>query len=410
MTTTTEKLIQFFEQVKAITFWQRLFRWTHFKSLSYDAYEEFKSLLSDFIRLDKELDSAKTDVAILKNDNEHLIKSQSSLEIENATVKEKINNLTQENSELKRQNTIFKQTEDDRKSNYENNVASLNAIRDQIQTDRKKEIAAIQESEIDRLRKMKDTWANHQDNVKNAIKMICTRHTIEYVDNVPFKGNPDNTIKICDEFVIFDAKSPGSDDLANFPTYIKSQTESVKKYIKEDNVKKDIFLVIPSNTVDVIDRFSNNMADYTVYVVTLDSLEPIILSLKKLEEYEFVEQLSPEERDNICRVIGKFAHMTKRRIQIDQFFENQFLEILSKCETDLPRDITEKVVEYERSEKLNPPQEKRAKLISSAELETDGKRIRKEAEAKSIASPASVQQGIKSLPLYNDESSNEEKG
>jgi hypothetical protein len=108
-------------------------------------------------------------------------------------------------------------------------------------------------------------------------------------------------------------------------------------------------------------------------------------------------------------VIGKFAHVTKRRIQIDQFFERQFLEALSKSEADLPRDIQEKVVEYERSEKLNPPQEKRAKLISSTELETDSKKIRKEAEAKAISFPASVQQGITSLPLYSDESGSEEK-
>ena len=47
-------------------------------------------------------------------------------------------------------------------------------------------------------------------------------------------------------------------------------------------------------------------------------------------EYEFAEKLSPEERDNICRIIGKFAHTTKRRIQIDQFFANEFLDTLSK--------------------------------------------------------------------------------
>jgi hypothetical protein len=145
------------------------------------------------------------------------------------------------------------------------------------------------------------------------------------------------------------------------------------------------------------------MADYNVYIVTREALEPLILSLKKLEEYEFVEQLNPEERDNICRVIGKFAHVTKRRIQIDQFFGRQFLEILAKCESDLPRALLEKVVEYEKSEKLNPPLEKRAKTISSEELEIDSGRIRKEAEAKAIVFPASIQQDIKSLPLYNDD-------
>lgn len=92
--------------------------------------------------------------------------------------------------------------------------------------------------------------------------------------------------------------------------------------------------------------------------------------------------------------------MTKRRIQIDQFFGRQFLDILSKCESDLPRETLEKVIEYERSEKLNPPQEKRAKLISAKELEADSQKIRKEAEAKEIVFPTSIQQDIKNLPLY----------
>lgn len=350
----------------------------------------------------QDIAKAENNASILKNDNDHLRTKQKEQEIELSTLRERIGRFGEEHSQLSKENAILKKTEDDRRKKYESDVAALNLIRDQIQTDRQKEIDEQQKREINRLTGLKETWARHQEGVKEVIESICSKHTIEYVEKVPFKGSPDNTIKICDEFVIFDAKSPASDDLGNFPDYIKLQTESVKKYIKEENVWKDIFLVIPSNTVDVIGQFSFNMADYNVYVVTLDALEPIILSLKKLEEYEFIKQLSPEERDNICRVIGKFAHMTKRRIQVDQFFEHQFLNILSKCETDLPRDVLGKVVEYEKSEKLNPPQEKRAKLISSNELEVDGRKIRKEAEAKEIAFPDSIQQNIKSLPLYAD--------
>jgi hypothetical protein len=452
METTVEKLTQFFEQVKTLTFWKRLFGWAQFRSFSYEAYEEFKSLLSQARQLSQDIVQATNNISILKNDNEHLKAALSTLdneaktlkgkleenvarisdlttqvatrdeairqaegkqrerEIELSISKEKNNHLAQENSQLKQENTIFKQTDTDRKIKYQHDVAALNSVREQIQNDRNRETEETQRKEIARLLGLKETWAKHQDNVKEIIKAICQTHTIEYVDKVPFKGSPDNTIKICDEFVVFDAKSPASDDLSNFPTYIKVQTEAVKKYVKEENVKKDIFLVIPSNTVDVISQFSFNMADYNVYVVTPNALEPVILSLKKLEEYEFVEQLTPEERENICRVIGKFAHMTKRRIQIDQFFGRQFLEILTKCESDLPRDVFEKVVAYEKSEKLNPPLEKRAKLISSDELEADNQRIRKEAEAKAIAFPASIQQEIKGLPLYNDERSDGAKG
>lgn len=229
---------------------------------------------------------------------------------------------------------------------------------------------------------MKQTWRDHETRVETTIKDICHAHTIEYVKEVPFKGSPDNTIRIAGEYIIFDAKSPAGDDLENFPKYLKIQTESLKKYVKQENVKSDIFLVVPSNTLDALSQFSYNLADYNVYIITLDSLEPIMLSLKKIEEYEFTEQLTPDERENICRIIGKFAHTAKRKIQIDYFFSFQFMDILSKCNIDLPDDIYKSVQEFEKAEKLNPPQEKRAKQISLEDLRAESERLAVEARVR----------------------------
>lgn len=447
-----EKLTLFFERIKTISFWQRLFGWKTLRGLSYEAYEEFKSMIGSVDRSARDLDQSNNALSILKNDIEHLKKNNLKLEndskhlegdleigklkISELTVsiaskdetirqsakkiidqekeiilfKEKTNQTIQDISDLKKENTIFKQTEDDRKIKYEKDVATLNAIREQIVKERNEEIEKRQNEEIQRIESMKEKWAKHQENVKNVIKLICQKHLIEYVEKVPFKGTPDNTIKICDEFVIFDAKSPATEDLQNFPTYIRTQTEAVKKYIKEENVRKDIFLVIPSNTVDTtIKQFSYNMADYNVYIVTLDVLEPLILTLKKIEDYEFVDQLTPEERENICRLLGKFAHMTKRRIQIDHFFAWEFLDILTKCKVDLPREILEKVIEFEKSEKLNPPQERRSKQILTQDLQSDSEKIQREAEAKAIVFPPSLQSNLNSLPLYEDEQSDPTK-
>jgi hypothetical protein len=110
--------------------------------------------------------------------------------------------------------------------------------------------------------------------------------------------------------------------------------------------------------------------------------------------------LTPDERENICRIIGKFAHTAKRRIQIDHFFARQFLDILTKCDSDVPSDLLQKAVEFEKAEKLNPPQEKRAKQLPSKELITDTGKIQREAEAKDVVFPESVQEGIKAFPLY----------
>ena len=391
-----ERLSIFFDQIKTIGFWQRIFGWRSIKNLSYDAYGEFKELLNSIDDCSQELDKITISITAAVSESERL-------KVEKVEIKEEVKQLRDKVARIIDENTVFKQTESDRKVKYEKDVATFNTLTNQIRDERNKEIGDRQKNEIKLLESMKETWARHEEKVQTTMKAICDKHTIEYVDKVPFKGSPDNTLKISDEYIIFDAKSPSSDDLKNFPTYIKIQTESVKKYIKEDSVRKDIYLVIPSNTVSVIDRYCYNMADYTVYVVTLDVLEPLVLSLRKIEDYEFVDQLSPEERDNICRVIGKFAHMTKRRIQIDQFFCSEFLAILTKCGADLPKDVLDKVVEFEKSEKMNPPVEKRSKQILIKDLASESEKIKKEAEIKGIAFPDSVGRNLKTLPLYENE-------
>ncbi len=280
----TDKLDEFFKQVKVITFWNRLFRWKSFQALSYDAYGEFANLTTWASQKADELASLDHDHTILKTNYEHVQANERRLDRDFAATSVKLTDLEQkatdldhEKAELVKQNALFKQTEDARRDDYENKIAGVNALSDRIEHGRQKEELDRHNQEIEKLARLRETWNRHQDNVQEAIRGICRKHTIEYVEKVPFKGNPDNTIKVCDEYVIFDAKSPASDDLGNFFGYIKSQTEAVKKYTKEEGVKKDVFLVVPSNTVDVIQQFSFNLADYKVYVVTVDVLEPLIL-------------------------------------------------------------------------------------------------------------------------------------
>lgn len=394
-----DSLKQFFEQIKTLGFWQRIFRWGQIRKLSYEAYDEFQKLMN---ALNAAAES-RGETAVLNKENEHLRSSNEKLSSEADLMKQKIQQLEKENAELSKENIVFKKSEKDLQTQYQKSMESLNLLRQDIQARRQEEIENRHRQEIARFEEMKTAWSQHEESVKSFIKDICERNDISYVEEVPFKGKPDNTISICDEFVIFDAKCPSSDDLKNFPLYIKQQTESVKKYIKQEGVHRHIFLVIPSNTVKVIKKFSYNMGDYNVHVVTLDVLEPLMLTLKRIEGYEFMEQLTPEERENICRIIGQFAHMTKRRVQIDHYFAKQFMDVITKCEVDLPRDVLEKVVEFERSEKLNPPQEKRAKQISAKEIEEDTGKIRKEMEAKGIVFPTSLQRDMKTLPLYEGE-------
>jgi DNA repair exonuclease SbcCD ATPase subunit len=391
MTFQTDNLRKFFDEIKEITFLKRLFGWASFRKLSYDAYEEYRSLDERIKYLETSLQSIESEKGRLEMDKQVLASKLADttaalqkVETRIGIAEAEFRKLSADRTELSSKNAKLEQAEQTRQEEYRKNIASVNSLRESLEQDRQRLAEQRLKETAEAFEKLKLTWRNHEEAVRNELLRICQSNQVEYVKEVPFKGKPDNTLFIAGEYVVFDAKSPAGDDLENFPKYIKLQTENVAKYVKQDNVRKDLFLVIPSNTVESIRQYSYRLADYNVYVVTLDALEPVILTLKRIEDYEFAEQMTPEERENICRVIGKFTHTAKRKIMIDYFFSFQFLDIISKTNTSLPDEIRKAVAEFEKSEKLNPPQEKRAKQISMEEILSESERLALEARARII--------------------------
>ena len=309
------------------------------------------------------------------------------IKLEKAAINERLSLIDRERNTLKNENIAFQKAEEGRQKEVSKSIASALTLQESLEAEKSRlNDERVQEKE-DALKKMKLKWSDHEKDVQNHLQLICRNNVITYVSQEDFphpRNKPDSSIEIMDQLIVFDAKSPANDDLSNFPKYIKNQTENLKKYAKHDNVKNDLFLVIPSNTLEVIDQFHYNIGDYNVYIISKDALEPVVLSLKKIEEYEFADKLSPEDRDNVCRIIGKFAHTTKRRIQVDEFFAREFLDTLSKAGSQLPRDILENVIKFENAEKLNPPMEKRNKKILTKDLKQQVDKLEKEMEVREI--------------------------
>ena len=441
-----DNLKSLIERIKTINFIERLFLWKNVRQQLINAVADLQKmssnisflletnteLKSSIYGLSKDLDLSKE--ALVKKINDYdncqqAIKDKDikisqlvaeiaskdtsienfndkiqKFELENQSYQRTSASLQNERDALKEENTRLITTEESRRVKHDKDIATLNSVSDRIEKERKAEVEAMANDQFEKLKNQKETWSKHQTNVRSNIKTICQKHIVEFVDKIPFKGEPDNTLKICGEFVIFDAKSPAGDDLSNFPNYLKDQAERAKKYAKQEDVKKDIFFVVPSNTLESLNQYVFNLGDYDVYVISVDSLEQIVLSLKKIESYEFAENLSPEERESICRVIGKFAHLTKRRIQIDSFFAKRFLEIAYQSEADLPSDILAKVIEFEKSEKINPPQEKRVKAISTKDLIKDTNKLNSEVASKGILiDDIKISGMIDDLQLYKND-------
>jgi hypothetical protein len=282
-------------------------------------------------------------------------------------------------------------------------MSTLSALQNRVSDERAKEVAAKQQAELQVFEQQKETWSKHQTDTKNKIKLLCEKHTIEYVDKVPFRGDPDNTILICGEMVVFDAKSPANADLTNFPNYLKGQAEAASKYADKENVRSDIFFVVPANTLPVLTNTMYEFAKHRVFIIPAESLEPVFLNLKKIEDYEFAEQMSPEDRENICRILGRLAHHIKRRVQVDNYFGKEALSLASDCNSLLPSDVIDEVIKIERAIRLNPPQERSGKGIALADLQKESLQVEKGLEERGVLpSRENLAKGLNDAPLYKE--------
>lgn len=288
----------------------------------------------------------------------------------------KILEINKEREQLQTELISLKSLEPSRQTDYLKNIERLNLAFEHVESEHMK---LQQEKELEvaeRQQYLKESWARHENAVAEKIKRLSEFLGLDYVDKekFPFKGKPDNSLKVANEFLIFDAKSPLGLDLSHFPKYIKDQAEAAKKYTKIDGIKKDIFFVVPVSAIESIPEVYLAMGDYRVFIITMEAILPILLQIKKVSEIEFTQTLSPVDRDKICAIIGNMSYALKRRVQIDQFMANEFFSILLNAK-NLPEDIQRGVNEVTASSKINPPFDKRSKQIDIFELQQESTKI-----------------------------------
>ena len=337
------------------------------------AVERAESLTAEFSRAAEELQAAR----------ESLTAETEGRRIEErkyAELKAEFDEKTAELSSAKEVLAAEESVREERNAEYERRVEKLNTLVEQMEADHAKAEERILCEVAEREERLSTAWQRHEKDVAESMKSLAKKHDFIRCDKdeYPNPGTPDNVFLIGGMYTIFDAKSPKNpEDLQNFPLYLKAQAEGMKKYCKHENVRKDAFLVVPASTLEVLTTFMYDLAEYTVYVITPESMLPILQMLRTIENYDFAEQLSPEDRDKLCRFIGRLSHTTKRKVQIDTYFSRELVSVLREIDT-LPDEFAHDIAVYEQKAKLNPPMEKRAKMISVADVSNDVSRIENE--------------------------------
>ncbi len=371
---------QTIQELNTIGFWKIIFRWSSIKNW----------LITTFLELQKVSEIAEQDHLELERVNRELFIVTSAKDV----AENRLNDLNQDKAGLtaeltflrnqlrifESENAQLKNAEEKRYNDHQKSLETLSAFQNNIITEKEQMKNEQQKQAIAKLESQKQTWQRHQQDVENKMRLLCEKHTIEYVDTVPFKGDPDNTIVISDLFQVFDSKSPRGEDLSNFTTYLSKEAQNAKKYAEKKDVRSDIFFVVPSNTLSILTQTVFVFEKHSVYVIPTEALEPVLISLKKIEDFEFMGQFTPEDRENICRIIGRLVHNIKRRVQIDISLGKETMSLATDCEKLLPEEIAKEVLLIERAIKVNPTREMKGKEILLEDLKEDLLKAEKNSE------------------------------
>ncbi len=215
-------------------------------------------------------------------------------------------------------------------------------------------------------------WNDHEIKSLNFMKDICKKEDIQlscYSNTKPppdFPTNlkPDFTVKIMDQYAIFDAKFSKS---SNISTYLKTQVkQSAIKYEGCSSILFPfIFFVIPSISISEIKETYFHHGQFHYYVITVEAFEPIIRTLKKLEDYSFTKDLDPEDRGRIIDAIANLSRRIKEQNAINLLGTSYGLKALDELQT-LPDDIIKDARNIEKNISAEKFDLKRFKEVSSS--------------------------------------------
>ena len=138
-----EKLSLFFTRIKELSFWQRVFSWSVIRTLSYEAYEQFKSLESKLHKQQEDADGLRNKMTRLETEKAGLDRKVQDFEktILNSnnqinSLNNKIEDLNEKVSESSNKLSRYEASEENRRTDYEKNIAQLNQIKKDHDTER----------------------------------------------------------------------------------------------------------------------------------------------------------------------------------------------------------------------------------------------------------------------------------
>jgi len=329
-------------------------------------FMQWKSQTDGDPRLKAEVERKNQEIGELKN---QLIESKSEKDKLSGQGKELYDRYKSLESDLKvvmkerdsstARNTKYETQEEQKQMKHEEMVSKLEEAKVTLEDERMRIRREDEERQQKALEERDRMWAEHEITVNALLGDLVKKPQYSFTGydntNLPegFDGSlkPDFMIGFLEQYVIFDSKVSKSQDLQN---YISDAVKKTAKKVKgNDAIYSTIFLVVPTDAVATLKKLSFYEEGFTFYVVSPESLEPILASLKRIETYEFAQEMDPQERENIIDMIAQFDFHISTRNAVDFHLLEHGIETLNKLRSTNSEFTKEVMIKRQKIRNVN---------------------------------------------------------
>lgn len=282
--------------------------------------------------------------------------------------------LKKENDTLQKDTTKYEAEKEQNQAQQQQLVTQLDNANKALQEERERVVREDEQRRQKELEELDRMWGEHEEVVVSLMSDLCKKPQFNFSTfdntNLPedFSGKlkPDFMVAFLDQYVIFDAKVSKRD---NLNVYIKEQVKKTATKVKgNDKIYPCIFLVVPTLAFRQIKQTHFYEEGLNFFVIAPESVAPILASLKRIESYEFAEQMDPQERENIIDLIAQFDFHINSRNAVEYFLQKHGLETLSRMKKLDQELVAEVAAKKAKIRQLNFSTADQKELVQNPEL------------------------------------------
>jgi hypothetical protein len=298
--------------------------------------EEKIRLESDLVKKTEDFGGISVEIKTVATERDELSGKNKTLFVEKMNLLNDRKNLEEENRLLKDKIAKNEAEETRKTKEFDTRIQKLDDSKKALEEERIR-IQRNDEEEQKRIFDEKNRiWNDHENLVLARSRETCQKPSIGFTfydnTNLPSeftKLKPDFMVSFLDQYIIFDAKK--SKDIK---TYIPEQVKSAaRKYKNMPEIYSAIFFIVPDDEIQELKSLSFVEDRFSFYIVTTDALEPLLANFKKITEYERIEELDPQDRENIVNIIAQYDRHISLQNATNILFAKDSIELMNKKES-----------------------------------------------------------------------------